>query len=161
MKLPQDFKKNRKYHPIKKGNYVIVWSSFQRRVNRKISLTLKQEYLMNKVRSLKKYLINTFQPHSQTRPSVVMDSAGDFIVVWESWHQDGSERGIYAQKFNNAGTKEGSEFLVNSTTEFSQCKPTISFFSDGKYIIAWESWLETEKGYNLFAKIYDRPTISY
>ena len=84
-----------------------------------------------------------------------MNSNGDFIVVWESWHQDGSDRGIYAQYFNNDGTKIGTEFLVNSSTNFSQCKPAVSFFDDNKYIIVWESWDETEIGYNLFAKIFD------
>ena len=45
-----------------------------------------------------------------------MDSAGDFVVAWESQAEDGSNYGIYAQRYNAAGAAQGSEFLVNTYT---------------------------------------------
>ncbi|MCB0748628.1 MAG: T9SS type A sorting domain-containing protein, partial [Ignavibacteriae bacterium] len=72
------------------------------------------------------------------------------------WFQDGSDRGIYAQRFNYLMEKIGSEFLVNTTTQFSQAKPVVKYYNDGRFIITWESWNEAEKGYNLFAKVYDK-----
>jgi hypothetical protein len=34
--------------------------------------------------------------------------ASEFIVVWQSYGQDGSENGIYAQKFTAAGSPIGA-----------------------------------------------------
>jgi hypothetical protein len=84
-----------------------------------------------------------------------MNKNGEFIVVWDSWFQDGSDRGIYAQMFDEQGNKKGSEFLVNNETQYSQSRPVVKYFNDDRSIIAWESWNESEKGYNLFAKVFD------
>jgi hypothetical protein len=32
-----------------------------------------------------------------------MDAAGNFVVTWSSYGQDGSGSGIYAQRYNAAG----------------------------------------------------------
>ncbi len=138
----------------KKGDYVVVWSSFEKDSSESF-FDIKAKLFNQNGSVTQELLVNTFLPNSQISPQVDMNNNGDFIVVWESWYQDGSDRGIYAQYFNNDGSKRGNEFLVNTSTEFSQCKPTVSFFDDNKYIIVWESWDESEKGYNLFAKIYD------
>lgn len=139
----------------KNGDFVIVWSSFDRDYPDDF-FDVKGRIFNKQGAVTEEFIVNTFQNNTQTRPDVAMDLEGNFIVVWESWYQDGSERGVYAQKFNSEGIKDGTEFLVNTTTLYSQCKPTISFFNNGNYIIVWESWLESEKGYNLFAKIYDK-----
>lgn len=139
----------------KDGDFVIVWSSFDRNYPDEF-FDVKGRIFNKQGAVTEEFIVNTFQNNTQTRPEVAMDLEGNFIVVWESWYQDGSERGVYAQKFNSEGIKEGTEFLVNTTTMFSQCKPTISFFNNGSFIIVWETWLESERGYNLFAKIYDK-----
>jgi hypothetical protein len=42
---------------------------------------------------------NTFTPNSQGHPSVAADSSGDFVVVWHSLLQDGSDYGVYGQRY--------------------------------------------------------------
>ena len=42
-----------------------------------------------------------------------MDEDGDFIIVWESKNQDGSGSGVFAQRYNNDGSTNGSEFKIN------------------------------------------------
>ncbi|MCW8849614.1 MAG: hypothetical protein OQJ81_06495, partial [Melioribacteraceae bacterium] len=138
----------------KRGDYVVVWSSFEKDSSESF-FDIKAKLFNQNGSVTDELLVNTFLANSQTSPQVDMNDNGDFIVVWESWYQDDSDRGIYAQYFNNDGSKRGNEFLVNTSTEFSQCKPAVSFFDDNKYIIVWESWDESEKGYNLFSKIYD------
>ena len=36
-----------------------------------------------------------------------MDADGDFVVTWNSYGQDGSEYGIYAQQYNESTTTAG------------------------------------------------------
>lgn len=137
------------------GKFVIVWSSYDRSNEENFYDIKAKLYSGSTSISSNEILVNTFLQNSQTRPQVAMSNEGKFIVVWESWFQDGSERGIYAQMFDEFGNKNGVEFLVNSTTAFSQARPAIKYFNDDRFIISWESWNESEKGYNIFSKIFD------
>ncbi|MGL4464002.1 MAG: putative Ig domain-containing protein, partial [Planctomycetia bacterium] len=43
--------------------------------------------------------VNTFTTNLQGQPSVAIDADGDFVVAWTSFGQDGSNTGIYAQRY--------------------------------------------------------------
>lgn len=103
-------------------------------------------------------LVNTFVKYSQTEPEAAIDNAGNFVIVWTSWNQDGSDRGIYAQRFSSSGNKTGAEFQVNSTTEYSQARPSVKYFADGRFIAAWESWRQDDPGnpgYGVYAQVFN------
>jgi hypothetical protein len=51
------------------------------------------------------------------RPSVATDNDGDAVVVWEQADEDG--RGIYGQRFDEAGAPEALPFRVNTFTAAS------------------------------------------
>jgi hypothetical protein len=136
------------------GNLVIVWSSYSRNDPQKM-YDIKAKIFSNRSSITEEFTVNTFTHNSQSKPNVAMKKEGGFAVAWESWFQDGSDRGIYAQLFNSNGSKNGGEFLVNTSTEYSQARPSVKYFNDGRFIISWESWNEAELGYNVFAKIFD------
>ena len=52
-----------------------------------------------------------------------MDSAGDFVVTWESYGEDSSDFGVYAQAYSSSGAALGSEFRVNTYTGGAQTGP--------------------------------------
>src|SRR5512133_1903228 len=60
------------------------------------------------------FLVNTWGNGGQHHPAIAMDNAGDFVVTWLSIDQDGSDRGIYAQRYNRVGAPQGGEFRVNT-----------------------------------------------
>ena len=45
------------------------------------------------------FRVNTYTTSQQFYPSVAMDNDGDFVVSWQSFEQDGSNDGIYAQRY--------------------------------------------------------------
>ena len=49
-------------------------------------------------------------------PLGAFDPTGYFVVVWDSYLQDGSGFGVFAQAYDNAGSLVGSEFQVNQQT---------------------------------------------
>ena len=51
---------------------------------------------------------NTYTTSSQSRAAVAANSAGDFVVVWQSYGQDGSTDGISGQRYDSAGLKTAS-----------------------------------------------------
>ena len=97
------------------GNYVIVWISFGQDGDG--NGIYAQRYSSNGVPNGLEFRVNTTTASSQILPSVAMDAAGDFVIAWQSYGQDGDGYGIYAQRYNSAGVSQGNEFLVNTTTK--------------------------------------------
>ena len=103
------------------------------------------------------FRVNTYTTGSQRLASVAIDSDGDFVVAWEGAGQGGDNYGIYAQRYDNAGLAQGSEFQVNSYTTSSQSAPAIAMDSDGDFVIAWNSYGQAGygAGYDVYAQRYN------
>ncbi len=97
------------------------------------------------------FRVNTTTENDQSRPSVAIDDNGNFVVAWQSFGQDGSDYGIYAQRFNASGSPQGSEFQVNTTTEGGQLAPAIAMQPNGDFIITWDG-LNGATSYDIFAR---------
>jgi hypothetical protein len=85
------------------------------------------------------FKVNTFTTGSQVFPSIAMDSDGDFEVTWCSFGQDGSNYGIYTQRYNQDGIVQGTEFKVNTFTTSTQFIPKVAMDSAGDFVITWRS----------------------
>ena len=83
---------------------------------------------------------NSFTVGSQYDSATAMDAAGNFVIAWTSPDQDGSGSGIYAQRYNTAGTPQGGEFRVNDVTANNQAYPSVAMDDDGDFVIAWQSY---------------------
>jgi Dockerin type I domain len=107
--------------------------------------------------------VNTFTTGDQSSPSVAADSAGKFVVVWQSNGQDGSSTGIFGQRFSSAGAKVGPEFQVNSYTTGPQTYPRVAWETSGGFLVTWESLgvgpfgthSQDRSGLGVFAQRYD------
>ncbi|MEP5177733.1 MAG: cadherin-like domain-containing protein, partial [Marinobacter alexandrii] len=91
-------------------------------------------------------LVNTATASNQSSPDITSLSNGGFVITWEDSSQgsggatgDTSGGAIKAQVFNADGTPVGTEFLVNTATQGNQFDPIITAFSNGGFVIAWET----------------------
>lgn len=118
------------------GNFVVVWASggqdgnnygvFGQRFNPAGS-PLGGEFQ-----------VNTYTTQQQREPAVAADAAGNFVVTWISYGQDdGSNWGVFAQRFQSTGVKAGSEFRVNSYTTSSQFIPAVAADGLGGFAVLW------------------------
>jgi hypothetical protein len=82
-----------------------------------------------------------------------MDSAGDFVVVWESPH-DGGLIGVFGQRFASTGAPLGTEFLVNTYTTADQSGPGVASDSAGRFVVVWRSGGQDGSGGGVFAQRY-------
>ncbi len=98
------------------------------------------------------FRVNDYTTSIQDNPDVFADADGDFIIVWESYQQDGSVDGIYGKRYNSNGQPQGGEFQVNDTTLNNQRSPSISLDNDGDYVVAWTSFGQDGNGDGIFAK---------
>ncbi|UCE37558.1 MAG: fibronectin type III domain-containing protein [Thermoplasmata archaeon] len=101
------------------------------------------------------FQVNTYISNYQRRPSVAMDSGGNFVITWESYGQDGSNYGIYAQQYDSVGNPLGNEFKVNTYTADVQDFPSIGMDEDGNFVISWESKDQDGSSYGIYAQRYN------
>lgn len=106
------------------------------------------------------FVVNTYTTGNQADPAIAMDDAGNFVIAWHSgtWSdgQDGSAYGIYAQRFNQAGRPQGTEFRVNTYTTGAQLSPSVAMDSDGDFVIAWSSYqIDLQHVLGVYAQRYD------
>jgi hypothetical protein len=84
-----------------------------------------------------------------------MDSAGNFVVVWESNLQDGSGTGVYAQRYDSAGNALGGEFLINETTSGNQRQSNVAMTATGEFVVTWASASQDGSDYAVIARRFD------
>jgi len=130
------------------GDYVVVWASIgQDGSSYGIYL---QRYNAAGVPQGGETLVNTTTADSQREPSVAMDADGDFVVTWSSNAQDGSEYGVYFQRFNAAGVPQGVETRANTVTANHQSQPSVAMDADGDFVITWSSNLQDLSSFGIY-----------
>ncbi|MEH1966423.1 beta strand repeat-containing protein [Nostoc sp.] len=133
------------------GDFVISWQS----QDGSGTGIYAQRYNSAGVAQGNEFKVNTYTTDNQSNPKVAMDAAGDFVISWQSYYQDGSYYGIYAQRYNSAGVAQGNEFKVNTTISKSQSNPTLAMDSDGDFVISWQSLNQDGSGYGIYAQRYN------
>ena len=134
------------------GNFVIVWQSNQ---DGSGSGIFGQLFDDSGAPRGSEFQINTYVTSNQSSPSIASSPAGNFVVVWDSEGQDGSARGLFAQRHAASGAKLGSEFRVNSYTTNRQYDGDVAADAAGNFIVAWTSVGQDDSLPGVFARRYD------
>jgi len=85
------------------------------------------------------FQVNTYTDSNQSHPSITALIDGGFVVTWDSYAQDGSGTGVYAQMYNADGTTQGNEFQVNTYTDSNQYISSITALNNGGFVVTWVS----------------------
>ena len=101
------------------------------------------------------FRVNTYATSHQYRPSVASVSlTGNFVVVWDSLQQDGSQTGIFGQRYASTGAPLGGEFRVNTYTTNHQNLPSVAADSSGNFVVTWESYGQDGASWGVFGQRY-------
>ncbi|MCA8995628.1 MAG: VCBS repeat-containing protein [Planctomycetaceae bacterium] len=87
--------------------------------------------------------------------STGVDGDGNYVVVWESYGDDGSGMGVFARRFDSSGMPLGDRFQVNETTAGNQGRPEVAVDAAGNFIVVWQAAAQDGDGYGVFARRYD------
>jgi uncharacterized repeat protein (TIGR01451 family) len=135
------------------GDFVVVWlSSGQDSSGTGI---YGQRYTASGVPQGSEFRVNTYTTDLQLNPSVAMDADGDFVVVWQSLDQDGSEYGVYGQRYSATGVVQGDEFRVNTYTTSIQRFASVAMDADGDFVVVWESFGQEGSNLGVYAQRYN------
>jgi hypothetical protein len=83
-------------------------------------------------------------------PCLTCLSGGGFIVVWQN---DEAGDNIFAQIFDRQANQIGTEFQVNSTSEYGVMNPSICSLANGGFVVCWEQSIVGEN--NISAQVFD------
>ncbi|WP_127999107.1 beta strand repeat-containing protein [Piscinibacter defluvii] len=94
-------------------------------------------------RSGESFLVNTTALADQQVPAAAALHDGRFVVAWEDASAaglDDSGRAIRAQVFNPDGSRNGIEFLVNTSVVGDQANVSVATLADGRFVVGWTDW---------------------
>jgi len=96
-------------------------------------------------------MVNTYR--APFNPVAAADWKGNFVIAWQTIHQDGDRNGVYARRYSAAGIPLGDEFRVNTHTTYDQDRASVSVGAEGDFLVAWKS-LHMATNYHIFAQRY-------
>jgi len=134
------------------GSFVVVWEggeSPDRRV-------FGRRFDSSGAPAGDEFQIDTYTTGNQRTPAVATGADGDFVVVWRGGYgQDGSEYGVFGQRFESDGAKVGTEFLINTYTTGDQEWPDVVAGADGDFVAVWRSYGQDGDDAGIFAQRFD------
>jgi hypothetical protein len=134
------------------GNFVVLWESYGQ--DGSGEAIFGQRYASSGAPLGAAFRANSYTTNEQARPSVAADSTGNFVVVWNSYLQDGSYLGIFGQRYASSGAPTGPEFRVNSHTTDNQRRPAVAAFPAGGFVVVWDSYGQDGSDYGVFGQRY-------
>lgn len=102
------------------------------------------------------FQVNVYTYYGQSNPALASDATGGLVIVWQSGYQDGDSYGIIGQRYDSAGDAMGTEFQINSYTEYTQQIPDVASDDDGNFVVVWESYdYQDGDSYGVFGQRFD------
>ncbi|MBM4386626.1 MAG: putative metal-binding motif-containing protein, partial [Deltaproteobacteria bacterium] len=133
--------------------FVIVWNSFGQDGSQES--VHGQMYNADGTKKGGEFQINAYTTNSQTYPDVAALAGGKFVVLWQSSGQDGASWGVYGQRFNSDGAKDGAEFQVNTYTSSEQSRPSVASFGDSSFVVVWQSYGADSSEFAVAGQLFD------
>ncbi|WP_456460058.1 putative Ig domain-containing protein [Reichenbachiella sp.] len=97
--------------------------------------------------------VNDYSTGYQQNPAVDVDINGNYVVVWQG-ESATDPSGIVGQLYKADGTKNGSEFQINTITDNTQSSPDVAIDGSGRFIVTWSGYAGTSRT-GIFAQMYD------
>jgi hypothetical protein len=130
------------------GNFVVVWTS----EDGSSSGVFGQRYASSGAPLGSEFRVNTYTASYQGIPAVAADSSGNFVVVWNSYEQDGANYGVFGQRYDSSGVPLAPEFRVNTFTTSNQRLPSVASDSSGNFVVVWSSYGQDGSSYGIFGQ---------
>ena len=134
------------------GKYAIVWASYDQDGS-KYGI-YGQLYDTDGSAFGDEFQINQYTSEEQTRPKVSALDDGAFVVVWDTINQDGNGWGTVGRRYKADGSADGSEFIMNATTNSSQYMASVAGQTDGTFMAGWQSYHDGS-GYGVYQRLFN------
>lgn len=132
------------------GNFVVTWHE-----PNSASDIFARRFSSSGTPLSAQFRVNTSTPNSQLLPAIVVDPAGNFVVVWESLgYEDGHTWGVLGQRYSSAGSAMGAQFVVNTYTTGHQRRAGVAADATGNFVVVWASVYQDGSNWGMFGQRY-------
>ncbi len=135
------------------GSFVVTWMELFQDGDR--DAVLMRHMRADGTPAADAQIVNSYTFGNQQYPSIAAFDDGRFVVVWESFRQDGDGEGLFAQRFNIDGLSVGTEFQINSYTTGAQRQSTVVTQNGTLYSVFWNSVGQDGDGRGVFGRLFD------
>jgi len=112
------------------GDFVVTWQNYNQ--DGSFYGVFGQRFAASGAPLGPEFRVNTYTTGLQRLPSVSMDSAGNFMVVWDG--SGGTGGGIYGKRYTASGAPLAPEFRV-SVGDW----PSVASDPSGNLVVAWQA----------------------
>lgn len=98
------------------------------------------------------FRVNSSTTGNDQHPTLAMNAGGDFVVAWDE--TSGFDADIRAQRYNYAGTAQGGEISVTSTTSYGQQLANIAMDAGGNFVVTWSSSTQDGSSWGIYTLQY-------
>jgi hypothetical protein len=126
--------RNPKVTILSYNRFAVCWESYDEDENPNNILCQIYDNSFLKVGS--EFLINTNTENENYAPQISKLFSGGFVVCWMSYKSNGNKNGVYAQIFDNNGSRTGNETHVSLSKSYNY-RPRVSGLSNGDFVICW------------------------
>ncbi|MDA8628446.1 hypothetical protein N9L77_09850, partial [Pseudomonadales bacterium] len=138
------------------GGYVIVWQSHD------------QDYQYRQINGQRydkegnfvgiEFTVTSDASAEIAEATVTSLADGGFVVAWMNNGADGSEWGVFAQRFDSAGLQIDDQFQVNTYTSNEQRDPQLVGLESGGFFVIWQSYGQDGSSYpswGIYGQLFD------
>jgi hypothetical protein len=119
------------------GTFVVAWTSAGQ--DGSGGGIFAQRFTAAGVKSGAEFGVNSYKPGNQSEAALAALTGGGFAASWTSFGQDGSGKGVYAQRYSAGGVLVGNEFRVNAYGTGNQSQSSTAGLAANGLGVAWTS----------------------
>ena len=103
-------------------------------------------------------IANEYKTDKQQTPAVAAfpDGSGKYVVVWQSYGEDGADWGVYGQVYFQDCFKIGTPFAIHSTKVGEQSQPRVAVDKDGNFTVLWRSAGQDGSSFGIYGQSFDK-----
>lgn len=117
------------------GDFTVAWNTY----NYGLGTIDARQYLASGAAAGNRFCVNPTQNggiNESLKPSIAMDSAGDFVITWDDNLYYGEDTRIYGQRFTSNGAFAGQPFLITDRPGFD-ASPSVAMDAAGDFVVTW------------------------
>jgi hypothetical protein len=119
------------------GGFVVAWHSWEQDGDG--YAVVARRYDSDGVADEVEFQVNTYTTDWQSDAGVAAVGDG-FVVVWDSYDQDGDTWGVFGRRYDADATPLSDEFPISQFTTGEQHTPEIAALQNGRFVVVWTSY---------------------
>jgi hypothetical protein len=138
---------------LSNGRHVIVWQSYDQ--DGEYWGVYGQLFDSDGTAMGDEFQANAYTTHYQYWPRVAALGEGKFMVVWQSYNNEGDNKyHAFSQRYNADGSKDGTETRLDGDLGQNAEYPVLAGRTDGSIHVAWNRHTDGS-GHGLFGRSFD------